>query len=112
MAKGATKGKQRGKRSSKSQKREASKVVNTKTAQAKRKARRTPGLTKKRPNVPFIKKPKKPSLGKPKGSPQTITGNAVTLVSKYVKTAQEVTLKITGINSGITKDVKVTINPK
>jgi hypothetical protein len=79
---------------------------------AKRKARKTPGLISKKPNVPFIRKPKKPGLGKPIGSPQTITGNAVTLVSKYVATAQEVTIKITGINSGVTKEVKVTVNPK
>ena len=102
----------RGNASSKSQGRTASRINDTKVAQTKRKARRTPSATRKRPNVPYIKKPKPPSIGKPKGGPQVITGNAVTLVSKYVKTAQEVTLKVTGINSGVTKEIKITVNPK
>ena len=99
-------------KASKSNKRTEQQISNTKTSNAKRKARRTPGVISKVKSIPFINKPKKPSLGKPKGAPQTITGNAVTLVSKYVATAQEVTMKVTGINSGVTKEVKITINPK
>jgi len=104
--------KQTGGKSSKSQNKTAAMTSNAKASNAKRKARRTPALISKKPNVPFINKPKKPSLGKPKGSPQTITGNAVTLVSKYVATAQEVTMKVTGINSGVTREIKITLNPK
>ena len=104
--------KQRGDSSSKSQKNTTTNVANTKASNDKRKARRTPAQKPKQPNVPYIKKPKPPAIGKPKGGPQTLTGNAVTLVSKYVKTAQEVKLKVTGINSGVTKEISVTINPK
>ena len=99
-------------KSSKSKERQEQQISNVKSSNAKRKARRTPGAIKKIISVPFINKPKKPALGKPKGTAQTITGNAVTLVSKYVATAQEVTMKVTGINSGVTKEIKVTINPK
>ena len=59
-----------------------------------------------------MKPTKPPTLGKPKGSPVTITGRSATLVSKFVDKEQTVDLKITGLQSGVTKTIKVTVYPK
>ena len=89
----------------------------TKTAikkqKKKRKARSIPGIVNKKiPIIPSIKPTKPPALGKPKGSPVTITGRSATLVSKFVDKEQIVDLKITGLQSGVTKTIKVTVYPK
>jgi hypothetical protein len=86
--------------------------VASKQAKARRQKRKTAGETSRTPGVASISRPKKKQMGKPKGSPQVITGNAATLVSKYVATPQEITLKVTGLLSGVTKTVKVTVHPK
>ena len=79
----------------------------------KRKARAIPGVVNKKiPIIPSIKPTKPPALGKPKGSPVTITGRSATLVSKFVDKEQTVDLKITGLQSGVTKTIKVTVYPK
>lgn len=87
--------------------------VAIKKQKAKRKARKIPGIVNKRvPIIPSVKPTKPPTLGKPKGSPVTITGRSATLVSKFVDKEQTVDLKITGLQSGVTKTIKVTVYPK
>ena len=79
----------------------------------KRKARTIGGrVNMKIPIIPSVKPTKSPALGKPKGSPVTITGRSATLVSKFVDKEQIVDLKITGLQSGVTKTIKVTVYPK
>ena len=88
-------------------------AVAIKKQKQKRKARTIPGVVNKRlPIIPSVKPTKPPALGKPKGSPVTITGRSATLVSKFVDKEQIVDLKITGLQSGVTKTIKVTVYPK
>ncbi len=90
----------------------AAKVAIKKQKQ-KRKARTIPGAVNRRlPIIPSIKSSTSPALGKPKGSPVTITGRSATLVSKFVDKEQTVDLKITGLQSGVTKTIKITVYPK
>tara|TARA_B100000287_G_scaffold239800_1_gene225449 strand:- start:2894 stop:3259 length:366 start_codon:yes stop_codon:yes gene_type:complete len=112
--KGMSKGKGKGSGPAISKKAPAAPTrVAIKKQKAKRKARKIPGVVNKRiPIIPSVKPTKPPALGKPKGSPVTITGRSATLVSKFVDKEQTVDLKITGLQSGVTKTIKVTVYPK
>jgi hypothetical protein len=43
---------------------------------------------------------------------KTVTGKTISLVAKQVNSARQVTLRITGVKSGVMKLVTVTIQPK